>query len=469
MPEKKKNVKKFIPDFDSSSAMLFALGNFLSGSEEGLGLPSRLPKMLGDMVNITPEALRETIYKLSGAQESLTLRQVRQISDEHISRWITASYPEKKFPAVVVGSSNGALTHICAALGIPWIPQTVLLAVSRRMDPDELVKDAQWGKKAAAILRERVPDMAAYQMHDPVQDRIMVANMGYFRMKRLRLGRVLEEYLDRALVPGGTVFISDCRFQWPAAEMGENHYFQTGGLGDVSGDEYAQGSPRIKSFLKKENSQHVKWDPPRPLKQRPEAEWGYDDRLTRDILKYARRRKLNVQRISFDRPDAVSPLTADLTRDWYRQNGIRDKRLLIECFALIEPRWAAKTGSIPFWMPFNTASSYEAAGSYLKTSGRFDEIYLMIMSNAVEGIGCKSIGQWKKLIKKARKRGCLIGVDEEKFPHDLGSFIKYHKDLQKKITARHFLPVRMGLDDFKAFFRKHRGKYQVKLSTEHKK
>ena len=174
---------KFIPDFDSSSSMLFSLGNFLSDSEEGVGLPSRLPKMIGDLINITPESLRESIYKLSGMNDSLELDKLKKINDEYISQWIIDSYPEKKYPAIFIGSSNGALIHMCAALGIPWIPQTVLLPVSRKMDPDMLIEDAQWGKEAADIIRRKIPYMGIYQMHDPVQDRIMVANMGYFRIK----------------------------------------------------------------------------------------------------------------------------------------------------------------------------------------------------------------------------------------------------------------------------------------------
>jgi hypothetical protein len=466
MPSKDNHRINFIPDFDSSSSMLFSLGNYLSRSEASTGLPSKFPKMLGDIVNFTPEALRESIYRLSGIQESLQLNHVRRISDEYISQWIIDAYPERKFPAVMIGSSSGALSHVCASLDIPWIPQTVLLPVARHLDPDELIKDAEWGKKIASIIREKIPYMAVYQMHDPIQDRVMIPHMGYFRIKRRALGPKLESYIKQILMPHGTIYISDCHFLWPAASISEGHSFQTGGLGDVSGNEYARGSERIEKFLEKEGSKQKKWKTPSPLKSMPEAEWGFDEALAENIVQYAQDNQFNVKRIKFDHPEKASPMAADLSRSWYAKNGIASDRLLVECFALLEPWWAAKTGSIPYWMPFNTNSSFQALKEYLRHSSSFNEIYLMLMSNAVEGIGSVSIKQWKQVLNQAQKHGAFIGVNESKFPHDMGSFIKYHKDLQKKICSRNFMPYPLTLDDFHSFMRKKGQGYGIDLITE---
>ncbi|MBD3245962.1 MAG: hypothetical protein GF333_03030 [Candidatus Omnitrophica bacterium] len=448
MTRQEKSRIQFIPDFDSSSAMLFSLANFLSGSEDGVGLPPKLPKMLGDFLNVTPEALRESIYLISGVQESLSVKHLRRIDDEYISSWVSDRYPARKYPAVVIGSSNGALIHLCAMLDIPWIPQTVLLAVSRKMDPDELIQDAEWGRQAARIVREKIPYIKMYQMHDPVQDRVMVANMGYFRAKRVRLGRYLEKYLEQILMPGGTIFISDCQLRWPAARIGEGHSFQTGGLGAVDGKEYAEGSERIREFLRNEGASRTRWELPDSLQEMPEAEWGYDDELTDDLRRYASEREFKLRRIVYRHPEELSAPAAELTRHWYQKNGIDSRRLLVECFALIEPWWAAKTGSIPYWMPFNTSASFQSVQRYMEGVESFDEIYLMLMSNAVRGIGSVSIEEWKTLLRRARRRGEFIGVDEEKFPHDLGSYIKYHKDLRKKIGARYPMSRPLGIDEF---------------------
>jgi hypothetical protein len=45
---------------------------------------------------------------------------------------------------VFAGSSNGAVAHLAAALGVPWLPQTLLLAVrTGGLDPDDPAADMQ--------------------------------------------------------------------------------------------------------------------------------------------------------------------------------------------------------------------------------------------------------------------------------------------------------------------------------------
>jgi hypothetical protein len=36
------------------------------------------------------------------------------------------AYPGCRYPAVMVGSSNGALTNLAVAARVPWLPDTVL-------------------------------------------------------------------------------------------------------------------------------------------------------------------------------------------------------------------------------------------------------------------------------------------------------------------------------------------------------
>jgi hypothetical protein len=460
------NVSKyrdFIPEFDSSSSMLFSLGNYLYGRDEAVGLPPKLPSLLGDIINFSPVALRKSGYRIGGVSEALGLGVLKKLRDEDICGWIADAYPRRKYPAIMIGSSNGSLIHLCSMLGIPWIPQTTLLAVRRLMDPDEIVGDLEWGKKAAARLKKSLPGYRLHQMHDPIQDRIMIANMGYFRLKRLALGGCLKDYLKKTLVPGGTIILSDCRFQWPVHRVDEKHYFQTGGLGNVSGKEYAQGSERIKKFLEKEGSKHEKWEVPSPLEDLPEGEWGFDEELEKDIKDLAFKEKYKVLRIKYDHPNDLAPLVADMTRKWYRANGIDDQRYLVECFALIAPLLAAKTGSIPYWMAFNTQSSFKPLRKYLRRLGGVEELYVMIMSNAVRGLGFVTIEEWKKMMKETARKASLIGVDPEKYPFDLGSFIKYYQDLRAKIKPRYYTPYKMSLPDCTGMTRKMGPKYDVEM------
>ena len=87
---------------------------------------------------------------------------------EEVSRWVVSHYPRRRYPAAVIGSSNGALVHLCAALGIPWLPQTFLVPVRRSgVHPDEPAEELQWGREPARALLAANPDLQLHHMFDP--------------------------------------------------------------------------------------------------------------------------------------------------------------------------------------------------------------------------------------------------------------------------------------------------------------
>jgi hypothetical protein len=114
-----------VADFDSATGRLRALANYLKGEEFvllGAMPPHRLPVMnlFAAVVNNLPSTLREQVYIWSGRFEAISPKKVQQIKTDEIAEWMTSLYPERKYPAVAVGSSNGAAVHLWSALGIPW-------------------------------------------------------------------------------------------------------------------------------------------------------------------------------------------------------------------------------------------------------------------------------------------------------------------------------------------------------------
>ena len=69
---------------------------------------------------------------------------------EVISQWVVNEYPQREYPAVAIGSSCGALVHLYAALGIPWLPQTYLIPVAHPdFEPNDIQPFLEWGIKHA--------------------------------------------------------------------------------------------------------------------------------------------------------------------------------------------------------------------------------------------------------------------------------------------------------------------------------
>jgi hypothetical protein len=117
-----------------------------------------------------------------------------------------------------------------------------------------------------------------------------------------------------------------------------------------------------------------------------EAEWGFEAALRDDVERLAGQQGWRVVRLIFEQPEDLSPVVADLYRQWHRERGVDERRLLVESFILMEPYWALRTGSVPFWMVFNKEPSAQALTRYLDRTEPFDEIAMMLFSHGV-GVG----------------------------------------------------------------------------------
>src|SRR5262249_6427667 len=293
---------------------------------------------------------------------------------------------------------------------------------------DEPQADAEWAEKPARALLQKNSDIQLHHMHDPVQDRLMIQRMTYFRVKRLCLGAAYERFLQQALEPGGTIYLLECGLHWPTTRYGDRHFFQfgalggaffqCGALGGATAEEYLHGSERVAEYLARYRSRHQRWQPPPPDGEQPEAEWGFASALRTDVQRFARQHGYTVRRVLFTDPEHVSPLVADLYRWWLHQRGIMDGRLLVESFIVMEPYWAIGTGSVPFWMVFNTRPSAAALAAYLERAAPFDEIFLMLFSHGVDSVGLAPVAQWRQLLGRAKKNGAFVGVDERTYPRD---------------------------------------------------
>jgi hypothetical protein len=98
---------------------------------------SRVLEPLVRATSIPPARAREKLVALNGALEGVSPRRLGSVDGEAVAAWIAAQYPERRYPAVAIGSSNGALPHLAAAFDMPWLPQTFLTLVRHLgNDPD---------------------------------------------------------------------------------------------------------------------------------------------------------------------------------------------------------------------------------------------------------------------------------------------------------------------------------------------
>jgi hypothetical protein len=110
--------------FDSAAAMVQAVGAFLHGRDVASLSGSPVLDRAMRLANYLPRRARELAYSIGGMTEAAGVSGVGRLPFDGISEWVTGLFPAKAYPAAFIGSSNGALVHLAAALGVPWLPQT---------------------------------------------------------------------------------------------------------------------------------------------------------------------------------------------------------------------------------------------------------------------------------------------------------------------------------------------------------
>ncbi|MFI5489906.1 hypothetical protein [Micromonospora echinaurantiaca] len=450
-----------VATFDSASAMVMSTARFLRDRDTPpMGRPTgRLLRPVAATATRLPVRLRETIYSLASGAEGRPAARMATLDIEDVAARIVDLYPPRRYPAVVVGSSNGALVHLCAALGIAWLPQTLLLPLrQRQVPPDDPMRAVHAFDTTAQALLARNPDFVLHHLHDPNQDRLTSRRMAYFRVKRTRLGPAYERFLNRTLDAGGVLLLAECTRRWPTTRVGERHVFQFGAVGGLEPSQYHEGDRRTAAYLRRYGAGRTRWEAPTPDGESPEAEWGFEPALRDDAIAFARRHGYQVRRLVFDDPEDLSPLVADLYRWWYRQRGLPADRLLVESFILIDPWWALRTGCVPYWSTFPVQSSADALARHLDQSDTYDHLHLALFCHGVESVGLATVDRWHELLRRAAVAGSFAGVDPRRYPSDLSTFFRFQSAL-RAIPARYPIPEPLSLSQFDRFFAQHRHRY----------
>ena len=405
--------KDAVAAFDSASAFLMSLAYALQHRDFPYLGQSRLKVPLVYASALLPQPLRRRAYAIASGREGLPPERLGAIDMEQVAGWISAKYDVGRVPAVLLGSSNGALTHLAAACGVPWLPQTLLLPVRRPgADPEDITGAAEFGVQHAPALLEANPDVQLHHMHDANQDALTSSEMSYFRVKWRRLPAAYQRFLEQRLAPGAPVVVVRDTSTWPVTRCGDRHVFQLGAQGGMSAEEYHEAPVA-----------------PQPDETAAEAEWGLDDGLLSPVRDWAEHAGHPVVEIRYGHPQDPAAAVADTMRGWLVRRGEPAERLLVSSFIVHDPWRTITSASVPFWTFFPVRRAANDLAAYLDDN-TYDDIDVMLFSHGVGSRGLADAGTWQRLADRAGRRGRLLGVDADQFPADFTAFARYAKALR---------------------------------------
>jgi hypothetical protein len=413
------DAKQVVAAFDSASVLHAAAASALEGRPfRNLGSPA-LAGIAVRAAGRLPWSLLRGVYTRIGASEGISPRRLGDVDLAMVAKSFADRYPRRRYPAVLLGATNGALTHLAAAMQVPWLPDTVLVPVAHVGDTDRPDEAMEFGRSVAPALLDRNPDVVLHHMHDQLQDVLMAERMSYFRVKWRRLPEAYAQFLDHHLAADGTVVVINDRSSWPVTRIGPRHVFQAGG----------RGGTRPEGYLARPHT-------PAPDDEAAESEWGLDPEFPDHVQAWCEQRGYRFTEISYDGPQAPAAGVAAVMRDWYRARGEAANRLVLPCFILGDPWQTICAAAVPFWLHFAVQPALQALDAYLDNAEPYSDVNVFLFQHGIDSPGIAAPEEFAEVIRRHHARAHFEGLDPKRFPHDIGTLGRYGRIFDQLPRAR---------------------------------
>jgi hypothetical protein len=286
---------------------------------------------------------------------------LRNLDAEQLAAQRLADYHslEGQFPVMLTGAGlGGASAYLSLALGGPFLPQAFVFTVKGGSPHGSLSQYLAHSRELASTLVEANPQFLALQHYDPVHDGWLTRHLNHLRLKLLHLPRAYQQFIEQHLAPGGSVVFLDCGATWLRYRLGERHYLQVGGWGDIPAEEFLQGSPRLDAYCAQAGLAPGGWElPEAPLEQGPESEWGAEPCLALAVQDYCHKQGYRFVRLSLPHPHDFSRLAFFAAARFLELQARQPAGVLVQTFSHFDAGAAFQCGLLPLWLVFNTLDS----------------------------------------------------------------------------------------------------------------
>lgn len=348
------------------------------------------------------------------------------------------------FPCVTVGAGlGGATAHLAHALGGPFLPQAFVLTLKGGA-PDGSI---QTYLNRSADLAQRIaranPGILTIQHYDPIHDEWMTRFVNHLRFKLLDLPQAYASYLRRVLEPGGAVCYLDCQAQWLRYRIAERSVFQVGGWGDISAQEFIQGSPRIEAYRRRMGLRQDSWSlPDYPLESGPESEWGSEPGLDEALEEFCRQHEYRFVRIRLPEPHDYSRLALSAVQALLNKESRSPAGVLVEMFSQFDAHAVSQSGLLPLWLVFNTRDSLEFMKSMRPIFPPDKPVFFSPLATFTHTPDMTPWQDWERALDGLDWRN--IGARSNHYPADARALVHWADPLRQWVN-QHPSPIRERL------------------------
>ncbi|MGQ4833619.1 MAG: hypothetical protein ACP6IS_06975 [Candidatus Asgardarchaeia archaeon] len=447
---------KLFKNSDSSSAVVRAVSSSL---KQTLFDPFELnPKLryLAEFFSLFGAKVRVWLANMTLKNMGTDRTLARYATIDIASKWVVSQYylpNNQKYNFIVIGAPSGAAAHLASILGAPFLTQHFLLILNaNERNPDDVNLFLKSGLEISNILNTiNNPDLLEIIIHyDPAHDRFMLRYLDTIRFKLRKLPSDYRSFMINNLKDEATIVFLDVKYFWYHYRIGDNITFQIGGLGDISPDEYINGSERLSNWLKMQGSKASAWSLGNEysIEKYPESEWGTVSDLENDVQEFANENGFKFIKLSVDHPEKVSEFVFNFYLSLFNELSIEPTRYFFDMFTAINPYFNIATSSIPIWLPFRCYDSFRFAEYIVRQINKEqltpELFFLTLVPGYTETLDQVKINEWIKLLSEIPKKFELIGTSKKYYPFDIVYPFRYISDL-KNALIKYTLPLNTNL------------------------
>ena len=397
---------------------------------------------LGLFPQSTARNVISRFQSISGlSQKSLANFSLSKLINDRINDY---SELTDQYPVVVLGAGlGGATTFLSLSLGGPFLPQSFVISLKKGSYTNNSDEYLHRSLTSAREIAQNDSRLMTIQHFDPIHDGWLTKFVNHLRFKLIDLPDEYINFIKKMVKPGGTIVYLEGGATWLRYRVGERSVFQIGGWGDITAQEFLNGSERLQRFSVENRQKFYGWALKEnfPLETGPESEWGSEPGLSNALEKFCISEGYRFAKLHLSHPNDFSRLAFFAAKQMIEKDNREPAGTLIECFSQFDSTAALKSGLLPLWLIFNTVDN----AAYLEEMAvNFPSQKPIFFSPLVTFSHTPDIANWDNWLKVINKQFINIGTRKSHYPSDASALVRWVDPLRKWVSE-HEQPVKSRL------------------------